>query len=67
MVINHYKSAVTRKIRKNKYPNNIFHWQSRFYEKIVRDDNELYRIINYIKNNPKKWDRDRNNRWDLWM
>jgi REP element-mobilizing transposase RayT len=29
-------------------------WQPRFYDRIIRSDNELNRIRVYIKNNPKK-------------
>jgi REP element-mobilizing transposase RayT len=30
-------------------------WQSRFYDRIIRSDNELNRIRSYIKNNPTKF------------
>ena len=30
-------------------------WQPRFYDRIIRTDNELNRIRLYIKNNPKKY------------
>lgn len=40
----------------------FFYWQSRYYEHIIRDKNALWRIRNYIKNNPIKWHNDRNHR-----
>ena len=51
------------KIGVKKYTNvhNIkFEWQPRFYEHIIRDDESLNRIREYIKNNPANWLNDRN-------
>ena len=36
-------------------------WQRNYYEHIIRDDQALNRIRNYIIHNPSKWERDRNN------
>lgn len=36
-------------------------WQRNYYEHIVRDEDDLNKIREYIKNNPQMWDRDRNN------
>ncbi len=36
-------------------------WQKDYYERIVRDDDELNAIRRYIRENPIKWHRDRNN------
>lgn len=36
-------------------------WQRNYYEHIVRDENELIRIREYIKNNPLKWEFDKEN------
>jgi len=35
-----------------------FGWQSRYYDHIIRDDKSLYKIQNYIINNPAKWKDD---------
>ena len=35
-------------------------WQRNYYEHIIRDENSNYRISEYIKNNPKKWEQDMN-------
>lgn len=32
-----------------------FKWQSRFYERVIRDEKEFYFISEYIINNPKNW------------
>ena len=40
-------------------------WQPRFYDRIIRNEEELNRIRQYIKNNPKNWKHDRNAVMDL--
>jgi len=48
--------------------NNIdFAWQPRFYEHIIRDNQSLNRIRNYIVNNPLNWEKDRNNKEELYI
>lgn len=34
-------------------------WQSRFYDHIIRNDEDLNRIREYIRNNPLKWSLDK--------
>ena len=63
-IIRWYKGRTTYEIRK-KYAN--FAWQSRFYDNIIRNEKEYYRIKQYIKNNPLNWETDRNNSEDLWI
>lgn len=36
-------------------------WQRNYYEHIVRNENELNRIREYIVNNPMQWEFDREN------
>jgi REP element-mobilizing transposase RayT len=49
------KSAET----KFAHNNNIdFAWQTRFHDHIVRDQDEINRIADYIENNPATWDTD---------
>ncbi|MBI9056648.1 MAG: hypothetical protein JEZ01_02640 [Labilibaculum sp.] len=55
-IIRSYKSAVTKKAR---LINPKFKWQERFHDHIIRDDQEYYRISNYINNNPQKWGEDK--------
>lgn len=47
-VVSGLKSAVTHYARKN---NNLFGWQPRFHDRIVRDYDELNHIAEYIENN----------------
>ena len=55
-IIRSYKSSVTRWCRQN--DDDIFHWQSRFYEHIIRDEKSLNNIRRYIIDNPAKWTED---------
>ena len=36
-------------------------WQRNYYEHIIRNENELREIREYITNNPLKWDLDEEN------
>ena len=36
-------------------------WQRNYYEHIIRNEKELTRIREYIKNNPAQWDTDKDN------
>jgi putative transposase len=57
-VIRWYKGRTTfqcRSIHAN------FAWQTRFYDHIIRDETEYWKIREYILNNPKRWDEDKYN------
>lgn len=64
LIINAYKSSVTRFCNKN---NLNFQWQSRYWDHIIRDEKSLNNIREYIRNNPLKWKQDRNNFKNLYM
>jgi len=53
-----FKGAVTRKCNKK---NLQFKWQSRFYEHLINDQDDLARIQEYIATNPLNWNQDKNN------
>lgn len=55
-IIRGYKSAITTFARKN---NIDFAWQSRFHDRIIRNNDEFERIRNYILNNPLNWNNDK--------
>jgi putative transposase len=38
-----------------------FKWKKSFYDRIIRDNNELNRIRKYIQDNPANWAQDENN------
>jgi putative transposase len=54
-VIRGFKAGVKTWATKN---NINFEWQPRFYDHIVRDEDDLNRIKDYIINNPIKWNED---------
>ncbi len=55
VVIAGIKRAVSRYAREQGAD---FAWQSRFYDRIIRNTNELNRIAKYIETNVAKWDAD---------
>jgi len=55
-IIGQFKSVCTKRIHKIGYDQ--FKWQPRFYDHIIRNENDLYRIRIYIQNNPLKWELD---------
>jgi REP element-mobilizing transposase RayT len=65
VIVRSYKSIVTRIVNKQ-FPIG-FHWQSKFYDHIIRNDESLNKIREYIIKNPEMWERDRNLPENLWM
>jgi len=61
-IIRWYKGRTTFELRKI---NPKFAWQSRFYDHIIRNDNELDSVREYILNNPVNWEKDQNNITDF--
>jgi REP element-mobilizing transposase RayT len=44
-----------------------FSWQARYYDHIIRTEESLHKIRDYIVNNPLKWALDKENQPALWM
>ncbi len=57
-MIGGYKSAVTKHARRLGFD---FAWQPRFWDHVIRDENEYRRIAKYINENPQKWENDKLN------
>ncbi len=53
-IIGTFKSVFTKTINQ-KFPEAKFQWQERFYDHIIRNNEELNRLRNYISNNPKNY------------
>ena len=53
--ISRFKSFVTKYARNNDLP---FMWQTRFYDRIIRDNSEFIVREHYIENNIFKWQDD---------
>jgi len=56
-----FKSAVTSRIRKLWNEPHAVVWQEDYFEHVIRDEDELFRIRNYILTNPARWKLDREN------
>lgn len=56
-VIRGIKSAISAKA-------GISIWQRNYYEHIIRNEDEYYKIINYMEYNPIKW---LNNKKQIWQ
>lgn len=56
-----FKSAATKQINIFRGSPGVPIWQSRFYDHIVRNENDLNRIRKYIINNPINWISDQAN------
>ena len=51
-IIRGFKAGVKSYATRNQIE---FEWQTRYYDRIIRDDEALFSISRYIRNNPKKW------------
>lgn len=60
-VIRSFKSAVTKRINEMRQTPALQLWQRNYYEHIIRNDDDLSRIRQYIIDNPTRWDMDREN------
>ena len=61
VIVGAFKSAVARQINliRNTPGNEI--WQHNYYERVVRNPDELHRIREYILANPLRWQTDKEN------
>lgn len=55
-----FKSSVTKQINQLRNTPHYPVWQRNYYEHIIRNDDELNRIRQYIINNPLNWQLDEN-------
>jgi len=58
-VIGGFKIGVTKWCRQ--YTDIVTVWQRNYYEHIIRNEESLNRIREYIVNNPSRWEIDRGN------
>lgn len=57
-IIRGYKSSVTTQINISRSSPSQQVWQRNYYEHIIRNDEDLNRIREYVINNPKNWEKD---------
>lgn len=58
-IMRQFKSMVTKRINRIRGTQGVSVWQRNFYERVVRNSDELNRIRRYIRRNPAEWDSDR--------
>ena len=58
-IIQQFKRACTIEI-KNKFNYRLPLWQRSYYDRIIRNEKELYQIRKYILQNPIKWEIENN-------
>lgn len=61
--VNSLKGRVTRKCKENGCID--FGWQTRFHDRIIRDEREYHNIAEYIQNNVINWNEDSENKRNL--
>jgi len=64
-IIGAFKSLTT--IELHKMGLKEFKWQRSFYDRIIRDEKELFNIRQYIDQNPLRWEIEKNNPGNLEM
>ncbi|MDP3582226.1 MAG: transposase [Ignavibacteria bacterium] len=57
VIVNQFKGAVKRHCNKSNAEK--FEWQRGFYDRIIRNEKELYNIRKYIEQNPLRWDLEK--------
>ena len=65
-IIKWYKGRCAFEIRKQLNPI-TFAWQPQFYDHVIRNDESLNKIREYIFKNPAEWERDKNNLENIFM
>jgi REP element-mobilizing transposase RayT len=60
-IVGSFKSTTTKHINQIRKTPGIPLWQRNYYEHIIRNENELNKIREYIRNNPIKWEIDYDN------
>ncbi|MFQ4146178.1 transposase [Chlorogloeopsis sp. ULAP02] len=57
-IIRGFKTFSARQINKSRHQPGMPLWQRNYYERIIRDEEELNQIKKYIINNPQTWTQD---------
>jgi REP element-mobilizing transposase RayT len=60
-IVRAFKSFSTRRINEHRGTPHTPVWQRNYYEHIIRSEQSLNQIREYIANNPAQWDLDREN------
>jgi putative transposase len=60
-IVRAFKSACTKQINELRGTPGAKLWQRNYYEHVIRDEDDLNRIRQYILDNPARWAKDENN------
>jgi putative transposase len=60
-IVRLFKSATTKKINQIRLTPGLPVWQRNYWEHVIRNEDKLFKIRQYIQNNPLKWHLDREN------
>jgi putative transposase len=58
-IVGSYKSAVTKQIHELHHEQQTPVWQSRYYDRVIRNQKELDNIRKYIYYNPAQWGKEK--------
>jgi len=61
MIVGSFKSLTARCINRARKTPGAAVWQRNYYERIIRDEEELFLIREYIRDNPRLWAEDPEN------
>ncbi len=56
-----FKAAVTQRINGARGTPGVSVWQRNYFEHVIRNEDSLHRIRQYITDNPMRWEFDREN------
>jgi len=74
-IVNNFKSMVTKRINLVRHTLGEKVWQRGYYDRLIRDEQELEAVRQYIRNNPDRWAENEDNldehlsqmRWVSWI
>ena len=58
-IIQNFKSTSTRRANQITASRGLPLWQRNYFERVIRDEAELARIVAYIQANPSRWQEDK--------
>ncbi len=61
VLVRTFKSATAKRINNLRDTPGAPVWQRNYYERVLRNDEELYRAREYILDNPRKWAEGKHN------
>ena len=60
-IVAYFKYQTSKQINKIRNSPGMPVWQRNYFERVIRNENELNKIRQYIQNNPLQWDNDKEN------